>query len=213
MKIPKDVRLMIAVPTMGVINTELVARLMEWQARAPAGQLLFYFSLSVSPVDRARNQIVEKFLATEQATDLLMIDSDTLPPLDAIERLLSHERDIVTGLTPIASHDKETAGMHFYDNCFESVDRDEEGKTIQTNIAQRNTGLREIFRCGAACLLVTREVFTMLPKPYFIFETNHENTEHKRSEDIYFCDTAREAGFTIYADTDVICNHSKTLKF
>ncbi len=208
---------MIAVPTMGSVKTELLARLLTWQMRFPAKQLSFYFTLNVAPTDRARNTIVDKFLTAEidgkPLTHLLMIDSDTVPALDAIERLLSHDLPVVSGMTPIANRNKETGELEFYDNCFETTERGEDGKIVKTNIAQRGTGVREILRCGAACLMIKREVFYRLTPPFFLFELDPKGLQHRRSEDIYFCDIIKEAGFTLHADTEVICQHNKTLSF
>lgn len=196
---------------MGSINPMLVSRLLKWARQFP--QIQFYFTVKVAPVDRARNQIVELFLKQrvdgEPLTHLLMIDSDTIPPEDAVTKLLSHDKDIVSGLTPILSFNEETRTWETYDNCFVEAERDEAGKIVKTFIAARNTGLKEVFRCGASCILIKREVFEKLTKPYFVFVTNPENTAHVRSEDINFCDEARKAGFSIFADTDVACTHHK----
>jgi hypothetical protein len=217
MQIDKDVRLMIAVPTLGSIHTELVARLLQWQSKFPPNQVALYLSLNVAPVDRARNGIVQAFLAQKldgkPLTHLLMIDSDTVPQADAPFRLLAHDLPFVSGMTPIANRNKETGELEFYDNCFESVVKDNDGKVSKTNIAQRGTGLRQILRCGAACLLVKRHVFESMTPPFFRFEMDETGTKHTRSEDIYFCDIVKDNGYVLYADTDVVCQHNKQLSF
>jgi GT2 family glycosyltransferase len=206
---------MVAIPTMGNMNTNLVARLLKWKHSLPAYQLHFYFSMNVAPVDRARNQIVDVFLKTKTLDDqplthLLMIDSDTVPEDDAIERLLSHHQPVVSGLTPIINFDEKTKQWETFDNCFTEVETDEAGNK-KTFIPVRHTGLHKIIRCGGACLLVDRKVFEKVAKPYFLFDYNEDATVHKRSEDIYFCDKVREAGFQLYADSDVTCAHEKKI--
>lgn len=211
---PAGARLLIGIPTMGSIHTLLVGRIAQWSRQYPA--VTFYFSYIVAPVDRARNQIVRKFLdlraalGNEGPTHLLMIDSDTIPPPDAIERLFSHGKEIVSGLTPIASFNAGKRMWETYDNCFSNVERDEKGEA-KTHIVGRHTGLQEIYRCGAACILIDGKVFDRLEPPYFQFITNEEDTLHVKSEDIYFCDAAHEAGFRIYADSDVVCEHYKSV--
>lgn len=147
--VSENVRLLVAVPTMGSVHPILVSRLIQWGQEFPKGQISFYFTFKVSPVDRARNQVVEFFLKHEQFTHLLFIDSDTIPPIDAPYRLLAHQADIVTGLTPILTYKDD--GWEAYDNAFVSRDQDESGKVTQTNIAARNSGVQEVFRCGASC--------------------------------------------------------------
>lgn len=212
-------QILIAVPTLGSIHPILVSRLILWGRQYATGnvQVHFYFTFKVAPVDRARNQIVEYFLQTRLGlegaplTHLLMIDSDTIPPTDAIERLLSHDLPVVTGLTPIISYNDGQKAWDTYDNCFTKVvEGDSEGEK-KTLVAQRYTGLQELYRCGASCLLIKREVFEQLDKPFFKFVTNEDNTTHVRSEDIDFCDRVRALGISIQADTDVCCQHYKDI--
>lgn len=211
----RDVNVLIAVPTMGAVHPILASRLIYWGRKYPT-KVQFYFTFKVAPVDRARNQIVEFFLAQRAGPEkrpfshLLMIDSDTIPPIDALDRLIAHELPIVTALTPILRY-KDGQGWESFDNCFLDVERDGEGKVITTKIAQRGTGLQEIYRCGAACILIERSVINSLDKPYFKFITNEDNTSHVRSEDIDFCDRVRELGFVLYADTDIACEHYKDI--
>jgi GT2 family glycosyltransferase len=212
--IPDSVRLMIAVPTMGGIHPILANRLIRWGQMLP-GQVSFYFTEHVAPVDRARNQIVEFFLALQTEgkplTHLLMIDSDTVPEIDAIERLISHDLDVVSGMTPIVHFNDQDKDWEVFDNCFEKRDTNKDGSFKATLVPKRHTGLHEIFRCGAACLLIKREVFDAIDRPFFRFVLNEDGTKHVRSEDIDFCDRVRAAGFKIYADTDVCCTHTKSV--
>ncbi|MEP2085061.1 MAG: hypothetical protein ABJP87_04445 [Bauldia litoralis] len=199
---------------MGAMHPNLVARLLKWTRRFTEEQLSFYFTFKVSPVDRARNDIVEFFLKgtvdrkgnSVPYTHLLFIDADTIPPEDALKRLLSHDKEIVSGLTPILHHNGK--GWDVFDNCFLYRDTDNEGNE-QTHMAQRGTGLQKIMRCGSSCILIKREVFEKLKKPCYFFRYNETGTKHTKSEDIGFCDDAKAAGFEIYADTDVSCGHYK----
>ena len=207
-----EIRLLVAVPTMGSIHPLLVSRLIRWGQEFPNGQISFYFTFKVAPVDRARNQIVDYFLKREPSfTHLLMIDADTIPPKDAVSRLLSHDKHIVSALTPILRYDEKDGSWSAHDNCFTNVERDCDDKVTKTLIAERGTGLKEILRCGASCLLIKRSVFDVIAKPYFDFIENEDGTIHKRSEDINFCDKVREAGISIFADTDVTCGHYKEI--
>jgi GT2 family glycosyltransferase len=209
---PSGANLLIAIPVIGGIHPILVSRLLLWANRLPADRIHFYFPYKVAPVDRARNQAVRFFLTAKPAgkelTHMLFIDSDTIPPVNAIDRFFEADKHIVSGLTPIVSYD-EKGIPQTYDNCFVARETDEAGKFVRTHVAKRHTGLKEVFRCGASCMLIAREVFEKLDTPHYRFVPNESNTEHVRSEDIDFCDRVRALGFRIYADTDVICQHSK----
>lgn len=204
-----DAKVLVAVPTMGAMHPNLVAHLVQWGRDFPPNQVSFYFSFKVSPVDRARNDIVRYFLENDAGfTHLLFIDADTIPPVDGLKRLLSHDKAIVSGLTPILRFDDQSKAWETFDNCFTHVEDCPDG-TTKTHMAERRTGLQEVYRCGASCVLINREVFEALKKPYYEFLYNEDGTRHTRSEDIHFCDKAREAGFTLWADTEVICRHHK----
>jgi GT2 family glycosyltransferase len=61
-------------------------------------------------------------------------------------------------------------------------------------------GLIEIQGVGMACTLIKRKVLETVQKPYFFPEPNI-------GEDLSFCIRAREAGYKIYCDTNLICGH------
>jgi GT2 family glycosyltransferase len=216
-QLPKNI--LIGVPSMGSISAPLTTILIKMVKEFKGGHLGFYFPLKVSPVERARNEIV-KFLMAErtnkktglpvaQFTHLLFIDSDTIPPADVLEKLLAHDKDIISGLTPILHYDREKMAWGTMDNCFTHQDVDEKDGKVRTHAVKRNSGLHKIWRCGTSCLLIKREVFEKLAKPYFKFEFDEDIVKPVRSEDLYFCDKAHEAGFEIWCDSSVICNHSK----
>lgn len=216
----KKFRILVGIPTMGSIDSTLVSHLIKWAKDFEKTQIGFYFTYKVAPVDRARNEIVQFFMRNrrlkdgspiEPFTHLFFVDSDTVPPADAVKKLFSHDKEIVSGVTPILHYDKQKAVWGTLDNCFIKQDRDAEGKIIRTYAVERDSGLQEIIKCGGSCLLIKREVFEKLEKPYFKFLYNDEGTEHTQSEDLYFCNKAREAGFTIWCDTSVICNHHKSV--
>lgn len=205
----EKIKILVGIPTMGSLHPLLVSSMLGWARHFKGDQINFYFTFRVAGVERARNQIVDYFLKGD-FTHLFFVDSDTIPTPDALTRLLGHQKDIVSGMTPILKL-TDKGEWETFDNCFVNAERDEKGKIIKTYIAKRNVGLVKIFRCGTACLLIRRDVFEKIAKPYFKFDSNEDGTQHKRSEDIYFCDSVREKGLEIYADTDVICQHAKDI--
>lgn len=138
----------------------------------------------------------------EQSTgdSILFLDDDVLPPINAITKLASHDKDIVTGLYFAKQQPhfpqifkKNAEDPTKYDAVFDV----EEDKLI------------EVDACGAGILLIKREVFKKLKRPFFQYEVYGEETSRK-GEDFYFCEKAKEAGFSIYCDTSVLCGHRST---
>jgi GT2 family glycosyltransferase len=109
-------------------------------------------------------------------------------PANMLVKLIEHDKDIVSAL----------AFKRFppYEPCiFKKCDR--EGTEFWLDYPK---GLIEIQGVGMACTLIKRKVFETVPKPWFFPEPNI-------GEDLSFCIRAREAGYKIYCDTNLICGH------
>lgn len=206
-----NTRIVVGVPTLDSINAETVSRLIHWAKQFPKGVVSFYFTYRVAPVDRARNQIVDWFLKKGNFTHLFFVDSDTVPPINALEKMLEADKDIITGLTPMLQYDKEKKTWGTMFNALKKTEYDKKGNP-RTSVVDITGGVVPVHRFGASCLLIKRGVFEKLERPFFKFELNDDGTEHRVSEDIYFCEKAREAGFDLFAHTGIICGHFKSVR-
>ena len=152
----------------------------------------------------ARNEIARELLRTDYEY-VLMVDDDTTIPLDTIERLLAVKADIATGVTPIVRVGVLMANI---------ASKDLPSKCARPPHMADLSGLlvpsvHDIELCGLSCVLIHRRVFETLGFPWFDWlEDERGNVD---SEDMLFCRAAREAGFTIRADTGLICGHHKTI--
>jgi hypothetical protein len=100
-----------------------------------------------------------------------------MAPHDIVDRMLSHGKDIVSGVYRQRKPPFDLLG--------EQVDMKDEGE------------LRKMKRVPGGCLMVRKEVFQKIGEPWFEFGF-HGSTEI--SEDFLFCDKAREAGYDIWCD-------------
>lgn len=204
-KIPK---VLIAIPTMGQINALTVVSLINFFAQSVNQKdknIMFYPTMGIKPVEKARNEIVDQFLKTD-ATHLFWIDADTIPPLDALDKMLKHDKDIVSGLTPIIEHDpmraNDSAGFYKKWNCVGEDDQ----------LLKPNMGLVPIKGAGGSCLLVKRKVYEKAQKPVYRFLDKDDNGKPAViSEDIYFTIMAISNGFKPYCDTSIIAGHCKEI--
>lgn len=198
----KQPKVLIALPTMHYIHVWLAIVIMSWATENKVG-IRVYPTLGVSPVDEARNALVDEFLNGEakDCTHIFFIDSDTIPPQDALYKLLAMDKDIASGITPIIDyHDKDKSFYRKW-NCVDMTEA----------LVKPNTGIVPIKGAGGSCLLVKREVFEKLEKPYFRFLYNDDNGKQTIvSEDIYFIAKALGKGVQAYADTSVVCKHHKS---
>ena len=184
------------IPTMGTIRTELV----NWLLKAQKAGHQVQFTLNMAPHSKARNAMVEHFLTTDQDY-LLMIDSDTIPPEDALDHieLTVAQPKILTGITNIQREEGSRANVYI-----NTVDVENPSK-IEDLPKERFT----VAGCGASFLVVHRSVFEAIPKPWF--KTIEFDNGNICSEDLYFCEQARNAGFEIVCDPAIVCGHAKTV--
>jgi GT2 family glycosyltransferase len=128
-----------------------------------------------------------------------MVDSDTIPPEDALDKLLELDVPIATGITPIIKGNKPYANVYIHAGDVEHP----------YPIAKTPMGIFEVVGCGASCLLIRRDVLEKMEKPWF--KSLEFDNGAVCSEDLFFCEKAIQAGFTITAHSGVRCGHAKTI--
>lgn len=124
------------------------------------------------------------------ATHLMCIEDDTFPPLDAIARLLAHDKDIVGGWYP-KRQDGPRVGVPIILN---------NGKRQTLDNPDAYSGLVELYTMPMGCTLIKMEVFTRIEMPWFV-------TTGQLSQDSFFSQKAREAGYTLWCDPSIRCDH------
>lgn len=198
-------KVMIAVPTDGShIHIELARRLIVWSR---SGALVTALA-GVRPVDHARNEAVRVFMRPEYAdfTHLFFVDDDTVPPFDAIDKLLALDADVASGITKILRMDDPKGEAFTAWNCFLTAEEDENGSRMLT--VDEDTGVQKIIRAGTSCMLIKRDTLEKVGCPWFQTVWKPDYSGYK-SEDIAFCDKVVELGMTILCDTSVKCGHFK----
>jgi len=162
------------------------------------------------PVDHVRNGIIRLFLQHTGLTHLLLIDSDTEPPLDAVERLLATQQKITrstgrpvmtTGCYPVLMHE----GL-----CWALADQGTDGHYRLIKRHKDPVRPSRVDAGGAGCLLIPREILASTPAPWFLWIERPDGSQ--MSEDIYFFDRMNAAGYQTWADPQVICKHYKEIE-
>lgn len=197
-------RVMVAVPNLGTMDTRLVMKLLRWQAMPTNwDELTIVAPIGHIPHDSARNYCVEQFLDTD-CTHLLFLDSDVVPPVDALELLLAAGKDAISGLYPSEWFDNEDGFIKKRQNVFADVRPD--GDLVEAV----GKGVLQIKTCGGGCLLLSRKAVEAVEPPWFLFAYT-ERGQMKTGEDIYFGRELEAAGIPLYAHMGVQCQHVKTV--
>lgn len=146
---------------------------------------------------KGRNTIIEA-AQKHDCTHILFIDDDMTYDKDALTRLLSHDKDIVSGLYLSRAYPHQPVVFDL---------ADEDGSACPMYLID-DAGLVPIVAAGFGFLLVKTSIFDKLEKPYVrLGELNAEEW----CDDIGFFKRVREAGIKSYCDMSVRCGHIGTM--
>lgn len=192
--------ILIAVPTNRYVETETMKSI--YDLVVPEGyktELQFFYGYQI---DQIRNLIAEWAKSYDY---LFSVDSDIVLPKDVLVKMLSADKDIISGL-----YIQRKPGQHILELYKSFPDR--LGVT-NINIEElRGLGIVEIAGCGFGCCLIKGDVFRSLSYPHFYYKSalDHKDTI---SEDIFFCVKARDNGFKVWCDPSIVCEHIGSSKF
>lgn len=158
--------------------------------------------------DAARNGIVEDFLKTD--CDILwFLDSDVVPPVHVLDLITKYgeQWDIAGAPYPIfmASGNKDE-GRQVVFTAYKKIN----GGLRPTDIPISGHGFVDGLATG--CLMIRREVFEKLTKPYFEFKFDPETRAPTEGEDLGFCRKAAEVGYQFFTDFSMVCKHYKNVE-
>lgn len=160
--------------------------------------------VSGQPFDMARNSVCEAALAGG-FNWVFFLDSDVVPPRDAIIRLMSHRKQIISGVYYRRSPPEGVPVMQKGGGWYVNYPRDR---------------LFEVDVVGAGCLLIHRSVLETLPpqfpqggKKWFRWGVDSQWSEEAlkvgppMSEDFTFNKWAKKHGIPTWVDPSVQCLH------
>jgi hypothetical protein len=173
----------------------------------------------------ARNKIIDAFLNDPDHkgfTHLLFMDHDTAP-VDPymLNRLLAHDKDVVAGITPIFLPGRVVIEEVEEDGVKKRIRREIPPSfqwNVQVSDRKGNLPLNvlspDLFKAekvGGTSILIKRHVLEKLPRPFQESTLNKNHDEFIATEDYYFCDQIRKAGFDIWIDPTLMCHHYHTV--
>lgn len=189
-------KILFAVPTDGKIKAQTVLHL----AHISQHPNVVYNAVVGSPIDQVRNKIVRTMFADDTYTHVLMMDSDMIPPVNAVDKLLEMDTPMACGIYPLLISGSITSSV------VEKNEQFPEGHFL-TDWADK-TGPFEVDAAGTGLVLIKREVFETIPWPWFRFVEGKENNK-RVGEDIFFSRKAAKFGYKYMAHPEVVCGHIK----
>jgi hypothetical protein len=144
---------------------------------------------------RNRNLIIKQALEYD-CTHIFFVDDDVILPRDILVKLLTHDKDIVTGLYLMRNFPHQPI-------VFDEARPD--GKCKHYFMPDESEpGLVPIVNCGLGAVLIKIEVFKKMPHPWI---TLGEAEADHWCDDITFFNRARALGFELFCDTSIHVGH------
>ena len=140
-----------------------------------------------------RNSLVHTAVV-EKCDYILFIDADMRFPKNTLERLLSHNKDIIgVNATTRMMPPKPTA---------RNIQINEDGSVDWLEIfSNKEKGIGKVDAIGCGVMLIKTSCLKDIPQPYFYFEQLLKGK--LLGEDIYFCIKAKDAGIDTWVDHDL----------
>lgn len=162
----------------------------EGVTRCAKGGSLLIYQVPGTLIFNQRERLADEALK-DGADAILWIDSDMRFPKDALQILLSRKLPIV-GVN---------ATTRRFPVLPTALDYDQETKDLVKVTSKDKTGLEEVLGLGFGMVLIRKEVFQKVEKPWFWFEQTDKGGTI--GEDIYFCVKAFDKGFKTVLDHDL----------
>jgi len=151
------------------------------------------------PVHLARNRLAQDAISLG-VKFLFFLDSDVLPPRDAIMKLMGWRVPII-------------AGVYWAKRGYPAIWQ-EDPQRPGGYIPVRDLGnvtIREVDAVGAGCMLIDVRAFKVVPFPWFEWTIEDPMIPKGLSEDLGWCRKAWEHGLKVYIDRSVECQHETVL--
>jgi FkbM family methyltransferase len=193
-------RILIAIPTARNIEPDTFKSI--YDLTVPEGyETTFQYFFGYN-VDQVRNLIAD--WVVKGFDYLFSVDSDISFNSDTLVKLLSHDKDVVSGL-----YIQRKPGQHILE-IYEPTPSG--GVSNMPYGKLKGRPLVEIAGAGFGCVLIKAEVMREIGYPQFEYHSaiDHNNTV---SEDVDFCRKAREKGFKLWADPNILCRHTGSFTF
>ena len=153
----------------------------------------------------ARSQnLARKIFLEGNYTYLMSLESDIFPKPNITDALVLDNLDVVTGLYMIGFREKGTRWP-----CITVSWKNPKTGTYGSRLLKKeefmdyiNKGLKNVFAGGMGCCLMHRDVVEKVPFTYIIGHNGHS--------DVFWFDDARRAGYPVFVDTDLLCDHKNS---
>lgn len=197
-------------------------------------------TIADSLINRARNNLIAKFLGNKECTHIMFIDSDIQFDHESILKLLWQDKDVITGSYPIKEIDwKKVKELSVEDVAHEDLLAKSTKHVVHLAKENQTTvnvekGAIEVFEAGTGFMLIKREALEKMMEQYqeykyvddtgalspeeadyayAFFNSYVDETGRFLSEDYGFCRYWQNIGGKIWLDPSINLSHFGSMKF
>lgn len=197
MRISHKPSIFLAVPNLGVVDTDISVLLLQWFLSGKY-RLKYYPPKNVRPLDKARNLCHQEFLK-ENYNYLFFMDARVPPPVDVLDRLLNANKDMVSATVQTIQWYKDEPRLV-------PIAVRRSGEKYKPHFGE---GIEEVDATTCACTLIKRRVMEGVGKRAFKHTMIDDWGVDGLSEDFYFCERVKKLGCQIWNDYGILCSHYK----
>ena len=185
-------KIILGIPCYKTISVRTAWSIMDILRKHPEVEVAFQDGVFVH---ENQNNLVK--LAQERgASHIWLVEHDMIFEPETLNKLLADNKDIICANYNFRSEPRQSMVFRF------------NAKGELENIPQRELP-KETFEAGAiptGLTLIKTDVFKKLTKPYFFYKYNSEG-KMESSQDVYFCNKAREAGLSVWCNPTIEVGH------
>ena len=153
-----------------------------------------YFEGALDRIISSRN-LLRKYVLENDYDYFFSLEQDVIPPLDIIERLLKHNKKVITGV--YFAHNKFPDGKTELMPLVYKLVEKRDMRPLNQEELWENQGLMQVVSCGLGCVLIHRSVLEQVRFRY----------ERDVFDDRFFCVDLFDKKIPIYCDTRIKCKH------
>lgn len=162
------------------------------QLEKPPNSMLM--SAHGSSVANNRNKIIEQSIE-HNCTHILFLDDDMAFKNDMLNRLLKHDKDIVSGLYLKRAYPHQPLIFDY---------QHDDGSVRSIYLNGHENGLLEVVAAGMGACLIKTDVFRNMEKPWIRLG---EIEKDQWCDDIGFFNRARAVGYKVFCDMETLVGH------
>ena len=156
---------------------------------------------AIQYVTESQNKLRDYFLKNDY-THLLSIESDLLPPVYIVDKLLAHRKGVVSA--PYFTHTNSSARLMVQEmSTMNATFGQFRSIPIMDSFLSMDSGLKQVGCMGLGCTLIEREIVEAIPFRC----TPDERTQNEAFADSFFASDLARAGVAAWLDTSITITH------